>query len=123
MEIKLKKDWDVFKKGETASIDPETGVATFEYYSEDIGENTSTVESIKRGFTKKVIEENPDLFDILEDSEESSMKTRGQVEARLSQLYKDADLLRSLDTKFTNKYVKSIENMCYMLEWVLGNAE
>jgi len=130
MKVRLKKDWLGYKAGKEFELG-EDGYITFRYGNDDVLENYTVSSSTTLTVNKAWISDNLDTFEyVVEKEPEQSieegpfkLKTREEIEAKLSSIYSDRDILKSIDYKYASKYIHMLDNMAYMLEWTLGKVE
>jgi len=117
MKVRLKRNWLGFEKGYELE-ENEDGNFEFVYHKDDVREEGQRTSDVFASFNKGAILDNPALFEIVE---EPTMKNEDEIQKRLSTIYKDIELLKELENGET--YVHTLENMAYILEWVLGNVK
>lgn len=130
MKVRLRKDWLGYKAGKEFELG-EDGYITFRYGNDDILENYTVSSSTTLTVNEAWISDNLDTFEyVVEKEPEQSieegpfkLKTREEIEAKLSSIYSDRDILKSIDYKYASKYIHMLDNMAYMLEWTLGKVE
>lgn len=130
MKVRLRKDWLGYKAGKEFELG-EDGYITFRYGNDDILENYTVSSSTTLIVNEAWISDNLDTFEyVVEKEPEQSieegpfkLKTREEIEAKLSSIYSDRDILKSIDYKYASKYIHMLDNMAYMLEWTLGKVE
>lgn len=126
MKIKIKQPFDNLKEG--TELESINGLFTYVNKVEDRSENLEYTSESSISFNEDYVKQNPEYFEIvpteisLEDfKSEFVMKTQEEIQERLNSLYEDIELLKALDSSVDlEKYIFTMENMAYILEWTLG---
>ncbi len=118
MKVRLKRNWLGFEKG--YELEEKDGIFNFEYHKDDVREEGHRSSDVHAEFNKGAILDNPALFEIVEEPV-LEMKSKEEIQEHLDVIYKEIELLKNM--KNGAEYAHILENVAYILEWVLGNVK